>query len=310
MPPPLTQFIWLSHLWEFVERARAEDMGPGLLDITGETLMPREQRATASVVARQAGTVAGLMTLPTVVAVYDRHVTLELQAEEGDAVKRGQSVATVNGPLRSILAIERVALNLLTHLSGIATLTRRFVDAVEGTGASIVDTRKTLPGLRGLQKYAVACGGGTTHRLGLHDAMLVKDNHIAHLSLDELPQALERAAAEARRRVPYLKFVEVEVDTLEQLERVLPVKGVDYVLLDNMTPGELREAVAMRDRLAAEGLPAPDLEASGGVTLDTVRAIAEAGVDRISVGALTHSVTALDFGLDIATPREGLQAGL
>ena len=296
MPPTLERFISSDELHHLIRHARREDLGDDDLDVTSHALLPAGRRGEAAVVARQPGVAAGLAALSSVAAVYDSAVAVDLQVADGEAVQPGRAVATFTGPLRSLLAIERVALNLLTHLSGVATLTRRFVDAVEGTSARIVDTRKTLPGLRALQKYAVACGGGGTHRLGLHDAMLVKDNHIAHIPLDELPAALERAAAEARRLVPGLKFVQVEVDTPEQLERVLPVPGVDMVLLDNMPPEVLRRAVAMRDQSA----PGVKLEASGGVTLDTVRAIAETGVDRISVGALTHSVPALDFGLDIA----------
>ena len=206
----------------------------------------------------------------------------------------GDVVGTLSGSLRGILAVERVLLNLLTHLSGIATLTAAYVAQVAGTSADIYDTRKTIPGLRDLAKYAVACGGGCNHRMGLHDAVLVKDNHIAHIAPAELPGALARMVVAARAAKPRPTFVEIEVDTLDQLRAVLPT-GPDIVLLDNMAPDQLRDAVALRNAAA----PGVLLEASGGVTLETVGAIARTGVDRIAVGALTHSAPALDLGLDI-----------
>jgi nicotinate-nucleotide pyrophosphorylase (carboxylating) len=200
----------------------------------------------------------------------------------------------VRGPMRSLLSAERVVLNFLQHLSGVATLTHRFARRVEGTAAKVVDTRKTVPGLRALDKYAVRAGGGVNHRMGLYDGLLVKDNHIAHVPLRGLAQALSeivgRARAEDERRL-----VEVEVDDLEQLREVLKVEGVDVVLLDNMDCPSMEQAVQMRKEAKRKVL----LEASGGVTLETVRSVAQTGVDRIAVGALTHSAPALDIGLDI-----------
>lgn len=256
--------------------------------------MPADVITNASMRSRASGRLAGLALLPLVIEAYDSDVALNLAKVDGAAVSPGDVVATLTGRLRNVLAIERVALNFVCHLSGIATLTGRFADVIAGTQAVITDTRKTIPAYRGLAKYAVVCGGGVSHRMGLHDAMLVKDNHIAHLPADQLATALTASYEQARRLNPSLAFIEVEVDTLAQLERVLPT-GPDIVLLDNMGPDLLREAVAMRDRAA----PDVKLEASGGVDLDTVRDVADAGVDRIAIGALTHSAPALDLGLDI-----------
>ena len=290
----LAHFVNGDELRALIERARLEDLGERADDVTSRLCVPAEQDGAGRVVARGAGTLAGAAVLATIGEVYDPRLSIALERADGDAIGAGDAVAQMRGPVRSLLAMERVALNLLGHMTGIATMTARFVEAVAGTKARIVDTRKTLPGLRGLQKYAVACGGGTTHRMGLHDAMLVKDNHIAHLSPSALPAALSAAIAEARAQQPALKFVEVEVDSLEQLTAVLSL-DVDIVLLDNMAPATLQQAVAMRDRQNAR----VQLEASGGVSLETVRAIAETGVERISVGALTHSPPAVDLAMDM-----------
>jgi len=228
---------------------------------------------------------------------FDGQVQVDIKTPDGSGIEPGQVVAVMTGSIRGILSAERVALNLLTHLSGVATLTSRYVQQVAGTRARVYDTRKTLPGLRGLQKYAVACGGGENHRMGLYDAVLLKDNHLAQVGAEGLAEAVADAvkrSREANRGHPRIKFVMVEVDSLEQLEKVLPT-GIDLVLLDNMGVDQLRLAVSMRDKAACR----VELEASGGVTLETVRAIAQTGVDRISVGALTHSAPALDIGLDI-----------
>jgi len=237
---------------------------------------------------------AGAAMLQPVIDCVDSSVELLDVHSDGSALSPGQTVARWAGPMRSILAIERTALNFMTHLSGIATLTSRFVDAVSDTSARIYDTRKTIPGLRGLAKYAVACGGGHNHRMGLHDAVLIKDNHLAAMGGDWL-DALARAINSARDLEPAPTFIEVEVDTLDQLRQVLDLKP-DMVLLDNMSLDALRSAVAMRNDLQ----PSVELEASGGVTLETVAGIAATGVDRISVGALTHSAPALDLGLDLS----------
>jgi nicotinate-nucleotide pyrophosphorylase (carboxylating) len=291
-------YVESAALRTLIELARREDLGDRGVDVTSDLLIDPSAHAQAAIVAREPGVVCGLATLATVAEVYghDLHITPSPAPGSGDGrrVAPGDAVATLRGPHRSLLTAERVALNLCTHLSGIATLTARFVDAVAGTGAAICDTRKTLPGLRGLQKYAVACGGGTTHRMGLHDAVLVKDNHVAAVPPEELSSWAAGIVAEARRRFDGLAFVMIEVDTLDQLRRVLP-SACDIVLLDNMAPDALRQAVAMRDRVA----PEVKLEASGGITLGTVRAVAESRVDRISVGALTHSARSLDLGLDM-----------
>jgi nicotinate-nucleotide pyrophosphorylase (carboxylating) len=236
-----------------------------------------------------------LTLLDTIARTYDPQVQVEHHMSDGDRMQSGDRLATISGNHQSILKIERVALNFLGHLSGIATQTAAFVERIQPQTTKVVDTRKTLPGWRGLQKYAVACGGGSTHRMGLFDAVLIKDNHLAGITSAELTQRLEAMIDRARDEYPRLKFVMVEVDTLEQLGPVLAA-GPDLVLLDNMPPAILRQAVQIRDDQA----PAVQLEASGGVTLETVADIAASGVDRVSIGALTHSVTNLDIGLDIA----------
>jgi len=306
-----------SSLDALIEAARREDLDESG-DITAQRFIPAETAAVAEFRGRQNGVIAGLPLLPRIAAAYDPALRVELHTADGSTVEPEASLATLSGPLRSMLAAERVMLNFLTHLSGIASLTHRYVQAVAeagGTGsrqgdaldpsagrkpgAAIYDTRKTVPGLRSLAKYAVRCGGGFNHRMGLHDAVLVKDNHIAHVPADELPAVLSRAIAEARRSSPPPAFVEIEVDTYDQLRAVLGL-DVDVVLLDNMNPSQLAEAVRLRDQIG----PSVQLEASGGVDLGTVRAIAEAGVDRIAVGALTHSAPALDIALEV-TERSG-----
>ncbi|MEZ6192211.1 MAG: carboxylating nicotinate-nucleotide diphosphorylase [Phycisphaerales bacterium] len=294
-PPALDDYVLADELADLIRRARAEDLGPDGIDVTSALFIPADLTACASVVARKPGYLAGASLLNRVVNAYDPHISVEIMSPDGSAIKPGQTVATLTGPLRSILTAERVALNFMTMLSGVATLTARYVEETTGTRAKVYDTRKTLPGLRGLQKYAVACGGGATHRMGLYDAVLLKDNHLAHVDADNLTMAVAEAVLKCRSAHPGLKFVMIEVDTLAQLDQVLPT-GIDIVLLDNMTTAQLTQAVKLRDKTA----PKVELEASGGVTLDTIRAIAQTGMDRISVGALTHSAPALDLGLDIA----------
>ena len=271
--------------------ALAEDLGDGG-DRTSLATIPAEATATAAFVARSPGVVAGLPVADLVCAAVDANLTFHAELPDGSPVQRGTRIATVAGSLRGVLAAERTALNFLQRLSGIATLTRQFADAVAGLPVRILDTRKTTPGWRLLEKAAVRAGGGTNHRLGLYDAILIKDNHIAGLGD---PATAVRRAVELARAYPGNAGlpVEVEVDSLDQLRQVLPVTP-EIVLLDNMTDDQLREAVAIRDALS----PGTKLEASGGVNLTTVRGIAETGVDRISVGALTHSAAALDIGLD------------
>jgi nicotinate-nucleotide pyrophosphorylase (carboxylating) len=245
--------------------------------------------------------VAGLPGVALILAALDPRLRWLPQTEDGRRVDQGECVGTIEGPARGLLAAERILLNFLGRLSGVATLTRQYVDAVAGTGARIYDTRKTTPGWRRLEKYAVRCGGGWNHRGGLDEAVLIKDNHLA-LGAEAADRAKRFTPAEAvvrarqfvaERAGDLMMVIEVEVDTLEQLDAVLPARP-DIVLLDNMSPAQLREAVTRRNAFD----PAIELEASGGVSLITILQIAESGVDRISVGALTHSAVALDFGLD------------
>ena len=276
-----------------VARALDEDLG-GRGDITSMASIPAAQRGRATVVSRGEGVLAGVRVAEIVASRAG--LQLAVHAEDGARLARGTRVATLEGPFASILAHERTVLNFLTLLSGNATLAACFVDAVRGTRAAICDTRKTVPGLRTLQKYATRCGGATLHRIGLFDAVLLKDNHLGAFAAGTLAERVRQAARSARAAGP-VAFVECEVDSLAQLDELLALEqGVlDMVLLDNMGPATLAEAVRRRDARA----PHVQLEASGGVRLDTVRAIAESGVDRISVGAITHSAPALDLGLDL-----------
>ncbi|WP_435007200.1 carboxylating nicotinate-nucleotide diphosphorylase [Tundrisphaera lichenicola] len=268
-----------------------EDFGDGG-DITGRLVLPDTANGSARFVARSPGVFSGMPVLWLILQRLGLENDYELHRSPGDRLERGSVIAVVSGPMRKLLAMERTALNFLQRLSGIATLTSQFVAEVAGTKAVILDTRKTTPGWRALEKYAVRCGGGTNHRIGLYDAVLIKDNHLAWLSDggDPIGQAVAAARAGAPKGT---KFIEVEVDSLEQLDRALEV-GPDIILVDNLGPDRLAEAVRRRDQRA----PGILLEASGGITLATVRSLAESGVDRISVGALTHSAPALDIGLD------------
>jgi nicotinate-nucleotide pyrophosphorylase (carboxylating) len=280
LPPELIRNI--------VRAALAEDIGAG--DITTEAAIPTDQRAEAYIIAREPCGVAGLPLVQEVFAQIDRTIAVKSLVDEGELVEKGTRVCILNGPARGILTGERTALNFLQRLSGIATLTRQFVDEIAGTKARILDTRKTTPTLRILEKYAVAVGGGTNHRMGLYDAVMIKDNHRAILARLS-PKALGDAVTAARKDYPNVPII-VEADTLEQVEEALAADA-NHILLDNMTPDELREAVALVAGRAKT-------EASGGVTLDTVRAVARTGVDYISVGTLTHSARAADFSLEIA----------
>jgi len=286
-----------------IELARDEDLGERGLegDITSVLAVEEDAALAATLVVREPGVVAGLRVIPDVIEVFGAQVDFTAEAEDGDAVESGASLGRLEGVARHVLAIERTVLNLVGRLSGVATRTSEFARAIEGAGrARVFDTRKTTPGLRVLEKYAVRCGGGRTHRLGLHDAVLVKDNHLAGIPLEELAAHVGRLAHRAwQLRVEHdLEFLQVEVDSIAQLERVLATDAgaVDAVLLDNFDLSQLRQAVVLRDGLQPEVL----LEASGGVTLETVRDIAETGVDRISVGSLTHHAVWLDVGLDVA----------
>lgn len=271
-----------------IELALAEDLGAEG-DATSRAVIPIELQGSARFVARSTGVVSGLPAAELVLTAIDKSVKFKSEAPEGGMLAApGAVLATVTGTMHSLLAAERIALNFLQRLSGIATLTRRYVDAVAGLRCQVLDTRKTTPGWRLLEKYAVRCGGGHNHRLGLHDGVLIKDNHLAALGGHSIKRAVELARASCGA-LP----VEIEVDTLAQLDEALGC-AADIILLDNMSRDDMREAVRRRNQVA----PSVLLEASGGVTLDTVRAIAETGVDRISVGALTHSAAALDIALD------------
>jgi nicotinate-nucleotide pyrophosphorylase (carboxylating) len=268
-----------------VRAALAEDLGRAG-DVTAQATIPADARFAAVFAARKPGVAAGLDCVRLTIAELDPTADFRLLAADGEAIGAGAKLAWVEGNARALLSAERTALNLLGRLSGIATLTRAYVDAVAGTQARIVDTRKTTPGLRALEKYAVRCGGGVNHRFGLDDAILIKDNHIA--ACGSVAEAVRRAKAYAG----HLMKVEVEVDGLDQLDAALE-HGPDVVMLDNFSLDDLREAVRRASGRAV-------LEASGGITLETVLGVAETGVDVISVGALTHSVSVLDIGLDAA----------
>ena len=271
-----------------VRLALAEDLGRAG-DVTAMACIPEQARMTAAFVARKAGVLAGIEAIRLSVLALDPQAQVDLRLNDGEALAPGAVLAVVEANARAFLSAERTALNLIGRLSGVATLTRAYVEAVAGTGARIADTRKTTPGLRALEKHAVACGGGMNHRFGLDDAILIKDNHVAVCG--GVAQAVRRARAFA----PHLMKVEVEVDGLDQLDAVLALidegAAPDVIMLDNFSLADLRTAV---ERVAGRIV----LEASGGVDLTTVRAVAETGVDVISVGALTHSAPNLDIGLD------------
>ncbi|HUW56949.1 MAG TPA: carboxylating nicotinate-nucleotide diphosphorylase [Planctomycetota bacterium] len=275
---------------QLIRLAVEEDLGAG--DVTTDAVVPAEVQARASVVARESGVVAGLPIIAPVLKAFAADAAVELKTHDGEAVSEGQVLAVMSGAARGLLSAERTVLNFLGRLSGIASLTRKFVDAVVGTPVRIYDTRKTTPGWRLLEKYAVRAGGGQNHRMGLYDAVLIKDNHLAVMVARGTP--LTEAVARIRKTHPHIT-IEVEAALLEDVRRAADA-GVDVILLDNMTSRELAEAV--KTVTAASGGKRPVLEASGGVTLENVRAIAQSGVDRISVGALTHSAPALDLAVE------------
>ncbi len=268
-----------------IKNALAEDIGPG--DLTTSSILKGDERGEARALAKSDLVVAGIGVFASAFRFLDPEVSLRECREDGMTVRPGQTVVVVSGSLSALLMAERTALNFLQRMSGIATMTRRFVEAVEGTGARILDTRKTVPGLRVLDKYAVRVGGGSNHRFALYDGVLIKENHVAAAG------GIGPAVARVRQRAPHTVRVEVEVRNLGELEEALSA-GADMVMLDNMGPEEMREAV----RRVGRRIP---LEASGNVSLDNVRTIAETGVDFISVGSLTHSVRAADISL-LVTP--------
>jgi len=280
-PPALSLPRYLVE--QAVATALEEDLG-GVGDITTNTIIPPDAQGDASIIVRKPGVIAGLDLAAASFRSLDPDVRFTRIVEDGGKVEAGATIARIAGKTRALLTGERTALNFFGRLSGIATLTAAYVAAVEGTHAKIVETRKTTPGLRALEKYAVRCGGGTNHRFGLYDAVLVKDNHIAAAG------GLAEALNAVRTAVGHLVKIEVEVDTLDQLEKVLRFP-IDAVLLDNMDAGTLKRAIALvKGRVITE--------ASGGVTLESVREIAKTGVDLISVGALTHSARSLDSSLE------------
>ncbi len=302
-----TQLQWNAALEEdcrqLVRLAMLEDLHQQA-DWTTVSIVPEEAEATATIGAREVGVLAGAAAVQTAIEEMGFAIQCTAHRQDGDALAIGDRVATLSGPARDLLTAERTLLNLLGRLSGIATHTRRHVDAIAGSGARLYDTRKTTPGWRRLEKYAVRCGGGTNHRTGLFDAILIKDNHLAQAAMGDASSRLSPAQAveKAREFVNGMEpestrpqIIEIEVDTLEQLAGVLPASPT-IVLLDNMSCDQLRQAVALRNDLA----PQVQLEASGGVTLATIADIAATGVDRISVGALTHSAINFDLGLDWA----------
>jgi nicotinate-nucleotide pyrophosphorylase (carboxylating) len=283
MPIPFTRPPHRLLIEPVVRHALEEDLGRAG-DVTSDLIVPADTRIEAKLVARKPGTVAGLIAAECAFALVDPSLRVEIKTQDGSRVEGGTLLAGVEGSARAILTAERVALNFTGHLSGVATATRALVDAVAGTKARIVCTRKTTPGLRLLEKYAVRCGGGFNHRFGLDDAVLIKDNHL--VAAGGIEPAIERV----RAGLGHMAKIELEVDSLAQLEEALSL-GVDTILLDNMAPDDLRRAVALTKGRAV-------LEASGNVTLATVRAIAETGVDYISAGSITHSAPNLDVGLD------------
>lgn len=278
-PPPLPDII----LEPLVRLALSEDLGRAG-DLTTDATIPMGTRMKVQISARESGVIAGLDAAYLTLRLVDPNINFTIEANDGDTVSKGDAVATLEGQARSILIAERTMLNFLGRLSGVATLTSKFAKAIAHTPTKIVCTRKTTPGHRAVEKRAVRCGGGTSHRYGLDDAILIKDNHIA--ACGSITAAVERALEYAG----HLRMVEVEVDTLEQLELILPLRP-HAVLLDNMSPETLRKAVAMTADLIVT-------EASGGITLDTVAAVAETGVNFISSGALTHSAPNFDLGMD------------
>jgi nicotinate-nucleotide pyrophosphorylase (carboxylating) len=276
-----------------IDAALAEDVGPG--DFTTLWTFPADRAGQAEIVAKAAGVIAGMDVAVEVFRCVDPSLVVHRDVADGAAVEPGVRVMAIEGSARSILTAERVALNFLQRLSGVATVTRAYVRAVEGTGARVIDTRKTTPGMRTLEKRAVRSGGGANHRHGLHDMVLIKDNHIA--AAGGIPQAVEAVRRQNDRGLK----VEVETTTLDEVDQALAA-GVDRIMFDNMPVPLLRQAV---ERVAAAGAGRPETEASGGITLATIRHVAETGVDFISVGALTHSAPALDLSLRLRSGTAG-----
>ena len=295
------QFPKFEEIREIIHLARREDLEDD--DVTSRLLVPEEMIGVGTLLQKEVGVTCGLPVVEMICRVYDERMRVEpipgfhldiLEGRFSDA--RSLPLLRIRGPMRSLLSVERVVLNFLQHLSGVATQTHRCVQRVKGTDAKIYDTRKTLPGFRVLDKYAVRCGGGYNHRFGLFDGLLVKDNHIAGIPLKQLAGHLAQSIAKSRAEAVD-RLIEIEVESLEQLREVLTLEGEFVILLDNMDCPKMQTAIELRDRAGRKGKVA--LEASGGVTLETLRPIALTGVDRIAVGAITHSAPALDINMDI-----------
>ena len=279
-----------SSVPDLIDIALREDIGDG--DLTTDTFVSKEADATAKIVARERAIVAGTKTAEEVFRRVDPSLKIKILQQDGSEVNAGSDVIQIAGSVRSTLTAERVALNFLQRLSGIATMTRKFVDAAANDHVKILDTRKTTPGMRAFEKAAVVAGGGANHRFGLFDMVLLKDNHLAATAgFDELSATVRKL----RKSRPKIQ-IEVEADTLEQVHAFLEIDGIDVILLDNMTPAQIREAIAI-------GKNRVKFEASGGITLQNIRQIAATGVDYISIGAITHSARAIDFSLEMANAR-------
>ena len=272
-----------------IELALAEDIGTG--DVTTNALIDPKLRGRAELIARECGTLAGMTVVRRLLRKFDTKLKLSNALKDGAALERNTVIGVIGGPVGSILTVERTLLNFVQYLSGIATTTRRYADAIAGTGAKLLDTRKTLPGWRSLSKYAVAVGGGTNHRFGLHDQVLIKDNHLGFSCLS--PAEAVRAA---RGAAPRKMRIEVEVETVRGA-RAAAMDGADIIMLDNMSLARMKKAVAAIRRVRAKTI----IEASGGITLRNIAAVARTGVDCISVGAVTHSATSLDIALEMET---------
>jgi len=293
-------YEWTNGGYDYAMREQirgwlAEDIGSG--DITTETTIPSHSRSKAIIHAKESGIIAGLPIAKLVFEVVDTELRFEAQVQDGDFVEKGTVIAVVDGSTHSLLTGERLALNLMQRLSGIATKTRSYVDALKGLPVRLVDTRKTTPGHRMLEKYAVRVGGGSNHRFGLYDAVMIKDNHIKGAG------GIRNAVESARSKIPHTMKIEVEAESLSQVEEALAC-GADIIMLDNMSTDKMKEAAALIKAKA----PHVIVEASGGVTLDTVHGIAACGVDVISVGALTYSFHALDISLDLNEKKGGERA--
>ncbi len=282
----------IAKIEALIDMAINEDLGQG--DVTSELFDKNNAVTCAKLVTREPIIVCGMVIAETILKKYDENLNIDINIKDGEKADKNDVIATITGPVTSLLSSERVLLNFVQRLSGVATLTNKYVTMIEKTSAKIYDTRKTTPGWRALEKYAVTAGGGHNHRLGLYDAVLIKDNHLAELGAnlaEKLPSVIDKAKTYSQ-----IKFVEVEVDSLDQLKQIIDIDGIDIILLDNMTESELQKAIAIRQ--ASTAINKPLFEASGNVTLSNIKAVAGCGVERIAIGAITHSATCVDIGLD------------